>query len=336
MNLRRAIVAVLAGVLTASGATVSAQVIVKSPKEGRPAIWKNATDEATQKAEEAARADAARRLVEAVYLLPVSGDRDVMDMMLKNAQVNKDLIAALGAVKPIGAAEYLEDGTVRVQVRTTPREVVAILKKAYAKIDWDLAEEDAVINAVASRTKATQKVPATGIGALAGSPGEKRLPVRRAALLKAKRAMALKILKMVIREDDNWRDRRYLHEFAKAFPQVPKKMAAGLTTAYIKSETWADDHSVTMRVELNVVKVAEVVRRAQLLYDKRRKWGEWGIPHLVTWTKDMIFKEDPTAAPGDPTCAGGVLVLEQRAVDDAMKTLNTGTPTGGKTKKDKR
>jgi len=329
MTAGRAAIPVLVLLLVALSAATQAQVIIRPEKEGRPEIWRNASDADTQKAEEAALKDAAERLVEAVYILPVSGDRDVMDMMMKNAQVDKDLIVSLSKAPQTGVGEYLEDGTVRVKVVTTPAEVVKILKQAYAKVDWDLAEEDAVINAVATQTKRTKKIIATGAGALPGSPGERRIPVRRAALLKAKREMAVKVLKMVIRDDD-WheRNRRYLREFAQAFKQVPRKMALGLATTRIPAETWADDGSVEMRVELDVVKVSELVRRAQLLYDKRRHWGRWGIPSLVTWTKDMIFKEDPKAARGEPVPKSGILALEFQAVEEAMRI----TPAEMKTK----
>ncbi|HUU44003.1 MAG TPA: hypothetical protein VMX57_09495 [Planctomycetota bacterium] len=311
----------LAAVLVA--ARVDGQILVKPPRQGRPEIWKNASDADTEKAEAEATRAARLRLVEAVYLLPVSSTRDVYDMMIKNAPVNKDLVAGLGDAKAVRTT-YLDDGRVEVKVQTTPAEVVAILKKAYEKVDWDLAEEDSTVAAVATQTKATEKIYATGVGALPGSVGEKRIPVRRAALVKADRELALEVLKLVIREQEVGRDHVLLREFALAFSQVPKKIALGLSTARVVDETWNDDGSVTLRVELDVVKVTELVRRAQALYDVRRKWAEWGVPYLVTWTKDMIFKKE-VASTGETAPPDGVLAIELKAVDDAIKI----TPTGG-------
>ena len=110
----------------------SAQVIdldAEPVKEHRPEIWTKASAADVKKAEEAARKDACLRLVEAAYRLPVSSERDVFDMLLRNEKVNAELISELGKAKAIGG-DYLEDGTVRVRVATTPIEVTGILKKA--------------------------------------------------------------------------------------------------------------------------------------------------------------------------------------------------------------
>ena len=143
--------------LVLAAAQVDAQIVVKPPKKGRPEVWKTASDADTKAAEAAAAKNARLRLVEAVYRLPVSTSRDVMDMMIKNDPVNKDLIAGLAGAKVV-RVKYLEDGTVQVKVQTTPATVMAILKKAYEKVDWDLAEEDATIAAIARRTKAKKKI----------------------------------------------------------------------------------------------------------------------------------------------------------------------------------
>jgi len=322
---RMMIVPVVVVLLVLSAAEAPGQILVKPPKQGRPEIWKTASEAGTSEAEAAATTDATTRLVAAVYMLPVSSARDVYDMMLKNDQVNRDLVKALKGAKVV-RVKYLEDGTARVTVQTTPREVMAILKKAYEKVDWDLAEEDATIAAVARRTKATTKITATGEGALPGSPAAKRIPIRRAALLKGERALALDVMKLVIRDDETWRNRKLLREYALAFQQVPKKIALGLSTTRIANETWNDDGSVKMRVELDVIHVSQLVYRSQVVYDKRRRWAEWGIGYLPTWTKDMIFKKDAAAGPRDPVPADGVLSIELRAVDEAIKITPEDAP----------
>jgi len=323
MFARKTIVAVVAMVLL-SVAWAWAQVIdldAEPTEKKKPEIWEKASAAGAKRAEEAARSDACLRLVEAVYRLPVSSDRDVLDMMIKNKQVDADLIKGLSKAPAVNA-DYLEDGTVRITVATTPAEVVKVLKGAYAKVDWDLAEEDHVIAAVATRTKADTQILAVGEGALGGSVGEKRLTVRRAALAKAIKQIGVQVAKLVLREHDyDWQhvERRWLRDFALAFEQVPTKIALGLSTVRIHSEKWLDDGSVELRGELDVIRVSELAARAQSLYDRRGKFAGWGFSALLTSTKDMIFHAEVTASPKDPVPKNSPLALEIEAFDAALK-----------------
>ena len=289
------------------------------PDKARPEIWQKASAADVKRAEEAGRKDACVRLVEAVYRLPVSGERDVLDMMLKNKQVDKDLVTGLSKCVAVGA-DYLEDGTVRVTVATTPAQVVKVLKAAYAKVDWDLAEEDSVIAAVAQRTKPSTQILAVGEGALAGSVGEKRIPVRRAALAKAAHKIGVRISHLVLREDD-WRftERKWLRDFAVAFKQVPAKIALALSTIRVHSEKWADDGSVELRAEMDAIVAAQLVYRAYSLYDRRRKFTDWGFGNLITSMRDMIFSADVKASPKDRPPKNTPLAMELDAADSALK-----------------
>ncbi len=323
MFARKTFVAVVTMVFLSVG-WASAQVIdldAEPTEKKKPEIWEKASPAGTKRAEEAARKDACLRLVEAVYRLPVSGNRDVLDMMIKNRQVDADLIKGL-LKAPAVNAEYLEDGSVRMTVATTPAEVVKVLKSAYARVDWDLAEEDHVIAAVASRTKAGTQILAVGEGALAGSVGETRLPVRRAALSKAVRAIGVQIAKLVLREHDydgHQDERRWMQDFAIAFKQVPTKIALGLSTVRIHSEEWNEDGSIKMRAELDVIVVSQLVHRAQGLYDRRGRFARWGFSTLLSSTKDMIFHAEVTASSEDRVPKNTPLALEIETFDAALK-----------------
>lgn len=316
MSRAETFVLAVAMLLLAAGASVAQVIDLDAPeKEDELEIWRKASAAAVKTAEEAAGTDARLRLVEAVYRLPVNGQRDVYDLMLKNPQVDADLIKGLGKAVPVGA-RHLEDGTVRVSVVTTPAEVVQILRKAYEKVDWDKAEDDAVIAAVARLTKADTQILAEGEGALAGSLGEKKIPIRRAGLFKGEKAIALQVVRMVIGEHG---DIGRVRDFALDFKEVPKKLALGLATSTIHSEEWKEDGTVEMRVELNVINVVELIRRAQPLYDQRRKWANWWFGSLIAAARDRIYHAQVKAGPADVVPENTPLAGELEAIDEALK-----------------
>ena len=229
---------------------LAAQVVdLDKPVEqaAKPEIWIRAAEADAKAAEEAARKDACVRLVEAVYRLPVASNRDVFDMVMKNLAVTRDLIAGLSLAKVVHA-DYLEDGTVRVKVTTTPAAAMEILKKAYAKVDWEFQEDEGTIAAVARLTKADTVVYAEGEAALAGSLGEKRIPVRRAALVRAEEEIAGKILVMVL--GNVYEKGERVRDFLVGLPEAKRKLALGLAETRICAEEWADDGSLSLRAEL--------------------------------------------------------------------------------------
>ena len=300
---------------------ISAQVIDldldDDNDDTRPEIWKKAKASAVKKAEEAARKDACLRLVESAYMLTVSSTRDVLDLMIKNDKVNQDFIKELGKTKAL-KSKYLEDGTVRTKVCTTPKKVVAILKKLYSKEDWDRAEEDHVIAAIesnAARVKKDMVLYGEGEGALKGSVGAKRIPVRRAARAAAAKEIMVKILKLILYD---YEYSKQIRDFALKYKQVPTKMALGMSTARIHSEEWQPNGSVKMQVEVDVVKVTRLVYTAQRLYAPHQYYDS-SFYTVVTATKDMIFSSDQTANAGAKGPKNGVLVLESKAVDEALK-----------------
>jgi len=303
--------------LTGASAAQVIDLDTEPTKEFRPEIWTKASAADVKKAENAARADACLRLVEAVYRLPVSSERDVYDMMLRNETVNAELIRELGKAKAFGG-DYLEDGTVRVRVATTPIEVSRILKKAYEKVDWADAEEDAVIAAVGYRMKRDTQVLAEGEGALPKSPGARHIPVRRAALTKASQRIVLEILRMIIGHQDD-EHAVTVRDFALAVDTIPRKIALGLSDVRIRDETWANDGSVEMRAELNAIAVTDLVRRGQALHDKRGKWSTWAFGHLINYTRDMILHAEVKATTKDRAPKDAPLAIELEAVDQAIK-----------------
>ena len=296
----------------------SSQVIdldVKPAKE-KPEVWAKASEAGTARAVEAARKDACVRLVEAAYRLPVSTNRDVLDMMIRSLPANKDLTSELGKAKTV-STEYLDDGTARVTVATTPAEVAGILKKAYEKVDWDQAEEDGVIAAVAQMTKAETQLLGVGEAALEGSPAEKRIPVRRAALVKAERDIAAKILAMVI---DDGVERKHVRDFVLFFMPVSRKVALGMTAARIESEKFAPDGSIELRAEVNATDVVSLVYRAESLYDLKNQWSNSSFGALLTSTREMVFAADAKAAAAEASPRTDTpLVLELQAVNEALK-----------------
>lgn len=315
--MKRSFYLVAAALLAASLAAQTTDL--DAPKEtpnAKPDIWVKAAAADAKAAEDAARKDACVRLVAAAYQLEVANNRDVYDMMLKNSQVDKALIAALADAAP-NDAQYLEDGTVRVTVTATPAQVVAILKKAYAKVDWDKAEEDAVIDAAGSRAKKDALLTATGEGALPGSLGEKRIPVRRAALVKAEQEIAVQVLSMVLRDDYHKQD--HVHDFCLGIREGQKKLALGLSLARVYTEEWAEDGSVDLKAEVNAKPVIHLLYLARDLYDRRNTYRDWGWSGMINAAEDMILQGSAKAKPADVPPPAAPLAVELKAVDEAMK-----------------
>ena len=291
-----------------------------APKEtepvAKPAIWLNAPEADAKKAEEAARKDACLRLVETAYRLPVASNRDVYDMMMKNAAVDKALVKGLAdsmATKTV----YLEDGTVRVTVSTTPGAVSAILKKAYEKVDWDKAEEDSTISAVAQGAKRDEPIFGTGESALAASDGEKHLAVRRSALLAAETEIATKVLDMVLGGGGTGRD--HLRDFCMGVPEAQKKLALGLTFARIHAEEWSAEGGVELSAEVAAKPVIGLLHLARSLYDRQNKYADWGWGALIPSTQNMLVQGSGKAGAKDAAADDAPLMIELKAVDAAIR-----------------
>ena len=290
---------------------------VARAQEVKPEIWEKRTDAEIKKVEEAARKDACLRLVEDVYRLPVERYRNVYDMMLKVDQVNQELIKEL-AKAPVVARKHLEDGRMQVTVVATPAQVVSILKKAYGKVDWALAEEDSTINAIARSTKADEQLLAKGEAALRKSPGEKHLLSRRAALLKAETDLAKQLLKMRIHDDQHLDDT--VVKMVRDLPRMGDQIINGLSATVIHAEEFADDRSVEMTAEVKVGPVAVFIDNARRVYDTAGKYDRW-VWNLARITEDMIFNAKASARPTEKTPKDEPLALEKRAFAEALKTM---------------
>ncbi len=306
-------------VILLAGTAVFAEEAPKAeePAAAKPAIRLTAGDAAVKQAEESARKDACLRLVETAYRLPVGNNRDVYDMMMKNAVVDKDLIKGLADAVPTKTI-YLEDGTVRVTVSTTPAKVSAILKKAYEKVDWDKAEEDSTISAVAQGAKKDEPIFGTGESALAKTDGEKRLAVRRAAKLKAETEIANKVLDMVLGGGGAGHD--LVRDYCLGVPESQKKLALGLSLVTIRSEDWDTDGSVELTAEVAAKPVISEIYLARALYDRKNKYADWGWYQLTTSTKEMIVQGTAKATAKEAAVVDLPLALETKAVDAAIKS----------------
>jgi hypothetical protein len=238
--------------------------------------------------------------------------------MLKVDSVNQALIKGL-AKAPAIKRKLLEDGRMEVQVVTTPKEVVGILKKAYGDVDWAQAEDDSTINAIARQTKADEKIFATGVAALRKSPAEKHLMSMRAALLKAEVDLAKQLLKMRIREryED---DEDTILDFVNDFPRIGDQITNGLSATVIHASEFADDGSVELTAEVKVGPISTLIDNGRRVYDTAGKYDHW-IWNLPEITKDMIFNAKASAKPAEKSPDNEPLALERAAFEKAKKEL---------------
>lgn len=166
---------------------------VEAVVDNRPAVWKQAPGKAAIKAEEVARQDGVRKLLERIYGLKVDANVEVLDLALASARFKGRLKAHLLGMRDKKTV-YQDDGSCQKLMEVTMREVVEIVRKSYEKIERKgkiVAESRIERITTENRDKLIQ---VWGSGALKGSKGLKVIRAQRAAEMDLYRKLAARLM----------------------------------------------------------------------------------------------------------------------------------------------
>lgn len=147
--------------------------------EPMPAIFKDRGRDRLL-AEEAARQDASRKLLERISGVAVDAQTDVHDLVVRSALVKAHVEGKLAGMRTV-ATRYYDDGRVEVMVRVWLREVMEALQSSCKSVREDerLVSESALEDV--RRQSGMKFVEAVGRSALSGSEGLRKVRAMRAA-----------------------------------------------------------------------------------------------------------------------------------------------------------
>ena len=145
-----------------------------------PAVFKKASAVERLAAEEAARQDAYRKLIERVYGLQVDASTDVYDLAAASRTVAASIEGQLSGMQEAGIRRYA-DGRVEAAMRVTVQEVVVSIARSYKLVKKGdrIVAEEAISNI--ERSNRDKYLVVVGRGALKGSEGHGKVKAMRAA-----------------------------------------------------------------------------------------------------------------------------------------------------------
>lgn len=143
-------------------------------------------------AEEVARQDAYRKLVERTYGFSIDSETRVRDLALASRLVRNQVQNRLKGMREVGK-KYFDDGRVEIAVKITVREVVELIERTYRRVKkGDRVVSEEVLEDV-KRKNRDKDLMAVGRGALPDSEGLRKIRAMRAAEVDAYERLAARI-----------------------------------------------------------------------------------------------------------------------------------------------
>ena len=317
-----ALIAAAAGAATAPDVDWGSDVPVTLP-----GIFAKAGPKARLAAEEAARHDAYRKLVEHVYGLTIDSTTDVRDLVLEH----RDLRAAFEAQLLRGAKEigrqHTEDGRVSVALKVTVRQVVEVVKKTCKRVRKDdrLVSEETIEDV--RRRNDDADVVVIGRAALHNSPGLSKVRAMRAAEADCYERIAARVFGLRINAHTTVRDLVLENDLITS--KVEGVLLDGVR--FGKPEFRADG---VCRVtgELRLRDVVEALTRVQRRSARGGKVNVEEIENIARENRDVVITEVGQGAPraaANPTPSRGPAATGRPAVFEE-KTTVIRRPLGGK------
>lgn len=264
------------------------------PEKELPAIFKGQASERL-KAEEVARMDAYRKLIERIYGFALSADTDIYDLVLRSHTLKVSLENKIRGMKEI-ATRYYEDGRVEVAVKITLREVVEIIERTYKRVEkGKKVVSDETLQTV-RRENRDKEIIVVGRGALPQSPALQKIRAMRAAEIDCYNKIARKLLGLRITADTTVQD------FALSSDRIRAKLCATLLygVKFIKYE-FLDDGSCEATGQITIRELIEVLTRTYKRYARGTKIKIEDIKNIERKQREHTIVEVGRAAPSGAT-----------------------------------
>jgi len=246
------------------------------------------------KAEEVARLDACRKLLERIYGFQLDARTDVLDLLLRSDELQ---VAVEGALKGMREMEksYHDDGRVQVQMKVTLLEVLEVIERTYKRVEQGdrLVSEETIENV--RRKNRYKDFVAIGWGALADSEGLDKIRAMRAAEIDCYRRIAERVFGMQINADTRVRD------FVLANDAITTKVCLALPCGvkFTKYEFFADG-TCAATGQITIRQVVEVLTRTHRRYGEGCGIKVEEIENIERESQDLVIEEVGQGVVGEP------------------------------------
>lgn len=262
-------------------------------------------------AEEVARQDAYRKLVERIYGLPLDASTDVHDLALLSREIDTELREQVLKGMRNVATKYYDDGRVESAVKVTMREVVEIIEETIRRTErgGDLVSEETLRDV--RRENRDKEILAVGRGALPGSEGLKKVRAMRAAEVDCYERIAARVFGMKISGETSVRD------FALTNDRIRSKVSVALLNGVKFTDyTFLDDATSEATARLTIREVVEVLTRIHRRYGEGTGVRIEDIENLEVKNRDLVIVETGHGVPAEaePAVASFEPFSEQKTV----------------------
>ena len=258
------------------------------PSPERPKIWAEASGQEFLKAEEVARQDGIRKLIERIYGLRIDAETYVYDLVLEDRELEAYLSDEIRGMRDKKTV-YHEDGSCEKLMEVTLREVVETVKRSYKRIKkpGHPREESYFENiSIQNRDKI---ISVWGSGALQDTRGLSIIRAQRAAEVDCMEKLAARIFGIQVDSETRVRD------FVLANDNIRSTVAACL-----KGIKWSDVRITDKWVEVDgEITLATVIERIKTSYKKYVSGGRLKISDLdkkEVYEERNVIKETGKAA----------------------------------------
>jgi len=287
MGLRKAIRAVVAVLAMVCGVALADEIPWGEDRpapQNLPAVFRGRGADRLA-AEEVARMDGYRKLIERIYGLQLDAQTDVYDLVLESKVIKASVANCLKGMKDVGI-KYYNDGRVELAVKVTIRDVVESIQKDYKRVERGgrLVSEDTLEKV--KRENRDKEIVVVGRGALRGSKGLEKIRAMRAAELGCYERIAARVLGIRIKGDTTFRD--FFLEQDRIRAKVSGAFLSGVKfTKYV----FYDDGTCAATGQITIREVVEIVTRAYRRYAKGGRITIEDIKKVERKNRDLVIVE---------------------------------------------
>jgi hypothetical protein len=262
----------------------------EAPAKDLPAIFHGKAQDRLA-AEEVAKQDACRKLLERIYGLRVDDTTDVHDLTLASKTVDTSLQNHIRGMKEVDR-KYNDDGSVELAMKVTLREVVEKIEESYKKVveNERIVTEEKIRNI--SQENRDKEIMAVGRGALRGSEGLQVIQAIRAAEADCYSKLAGRVFGMKINATTTVRD------FVLANDRVVSKVCVCLLNGVklASPEIDRNGQSCSIPGSITLREVVETLTRTTKRYVDGFQTKVEEIKNLETTNRDTVIAEVGKAA----------------------------------------
>jgi hypothetical protein len=243
-----------------------------------PEIWKNISARERLNLVRAAELDGTRQLVERIHGIAVDGETSVIDLAQTNDTVKAMLRESITGVRTVGSPVYQPDGRVEVVRKVHLTQLVRRIVETYTRPEGGNMKAD-------SETTTTEKeviFDVTGVAAIRGSDGHKRVLAQRAAQVDAYRKLAERTGSVRLSSEST------IADLATANDSIRSSVSKAIKNAEPVSIKYLPDHSAEVTLRINLDPIVRVIA-------KRVKDGE--VTLLSDKIEQLVVEETGVGAP---------------------------------------